>query len=160
MATAVVAWWARSTLGIEYGDRAFEWVDPSGVESANRNVIYRRRLASWIDLTTPPRLRTKCLNWAVIGPINTCREWKVEQQFLRRTATLVVVGPDRTQSEQAVRECLQTAAVVAAIAALASGGSAAVAAAKAAFEVCLKLKLGAALGGVDISTRTNWTEWR
>ncbi|UOB19357.1 hypothetical protein [Abyssalbus ytuae] len=122
-------------------------------------VIYERKLASWKDLTTLPKIRTKCVKICRIGPIKTCCGWKTQIKWYYRTATLIVSTKKPSDIKNAVENCIKTAAIAAAIAAIVSGGSAAVGAAEKVLYSCLLSKLGDNLLSVRIDLSGRWGDW-
>ena len=120
---------------------------------------WSRRLADWIDPTTLPKTRTKCVNYSRIGPIKTCTGWKTQTKWLRNRATLIVQLKKPDDIKKDIDECIKTAAIVAAIAAIVSKGAAAVPAAEKLFFACLKNKV-ASLVSVHIDTSSSWTKWK
>lgn len=136
---------------------------PVEIESLNaeiiQSVIYTRKLASWKDLTTPPKTRMKCVKTCRVGPIKTCCGWKVQYKWYYRTATLIVSTKIPKDIKKEVEDCIKTAIVASAITAIVSGGTAAIAAAEKAFYGCLLTKLGDDLVNVKIDLRGTWGDW-
>jgi len=121
-------------------------------------VIFKRRLAYWKDLTTPPKTKTKCVKWCSAGPFKTCCGWKTQTKWMYRSATLVVTTNVPQDIEGAIEECIKQAAIAAAITAIITGGSAAIAAAEAAFLSCLSKKL-TDIVSLKIKTKSTWGSW-
>lgn len=128
-------------------------------ESTESSTIYKRKLASWKDITTLPKSRTKCVKMARVGPLKTCVGWKTQLKWYYRHAHVIVSVKSPTDIKKIVEDCIKTAAVAGAIAAIVSGGSAAAVAVEKTLAACLKIKLGSELLGVRVEFGGNWGSW-
>jgi len=122
-------------------------------------VIFQRLLAKWVDPTTPPKIRNKCVKMCGFGPLRTCCGWKLQKKWYYRKATLVVSTKEPADIKKTVEGCIKVAAIAAAIVAIVSGGSAAVATAEKMLTACLTEKLGSNLASVRISLNGGWGNW-
>lgn len=122
-------------------------------------VIFQRLLAKWIDPTTPPKIRNKCVKMCGTGPFTTCCGWKLQKKWYYREATLIVSTKVPDDIKKAIEGCIKVAAIAAVIAAIVSGGSAAVATAEKMLTACLTEKLGSNLASVKINLNGGWGNW-
>ncbi|MCZ2130595.1 MAG: hypothetical protein LC109_10050 [Bacteroidia bacterium] len=125
----------------------------------NSEVIFERLLAKWVDPTTPPQIRNKCVKMCGAGPFRTCCGWKLQKKWYYRKATLIVSTKEPADIKKAIEGCIKVAAIAAAIAAIVSGGSAAAAVAESMLTSCLAEKLGSNLASVRISLNGGWGDW-
>lgn len=128
-------------------------------ESAESSTIYKRKLASWKDITTLPKSRTKCVKMARAFGIKTCVGWKTQLKWYYRHAHVIVSVKSPMDVKNIVEDCIRTAAVAGAIAAIISGGSAAATAVEKTLSICLKIKLGSELVGVRVEFGGKWGSW-
>lgn len=122
-------------------------------------VIFQRLLAKWVDPTTPPKIKNKCVKMCGTGPFRTCCGWKLQKKWYYRKANLIVSTREPADIKKAVESCIKVAAIAAAIAAIVSGGSAAAAIANEMLTACLTEKLGNNLVSVRISLNGGWGNW-
>jgi hypothetical protein len=129
-------------------------------EAAASTILWERKLATWKDITTPPKSKIRCVKMCPL-PFGgkTCCGWKTCLKWMYRSATLTVTTNTPVNIKDAVEDCIKQAAVAAAIAALPTGGSGAAAIAQKVFYSCLIRKFGEKLINVEVRFRSVWGAW-
>ncbi len=146
--------------GIDYNTG----IDPRIVAPSVKNTgteLWKAVLADWLDPTSPPHTRTKCISYghSDFPPAKWCTGYKTQFRYLYNRFTVSIYVKNQNDAKKALDECLKTSAIAAALVAVSGGGAAAIATFERVLSSCLALKLKSdfiSLTGRVSSTRGPW----